>query len=297
MLVTRKRRFRSSLAVACWAVLLAPGVARPDELSLRPETVKAWDGYVRTTESRLQARLTGKARFLWMDESVERWRRVRQGEILAAPEGENGRMSVPHGIIHHWVGAVFIPSANLDQVFAVVHDYNHYRDYFEPTVIASKLLSRSDNRWRFSMRWLKKVLAVTAIIDTEYNSVEVRLDLKRWYGLSRSTRIQEIRNYGRADERRLPPDAGSGYIWRVYSVSRYEERDGGVYAELEALVLSRDVPAYFRWLVDPIASRLSRNALLTSLEQTRLAVQTKAATDLRQSPDVDFTCSPAKRTY
>jgi len=111
MAVTRKRRFRSSLAAVYWALLLAPGVARPDELRLKPETVKAWDGYVQTTESGLQARLTGKTPFLWMDESVERWRRVRRGEILVFPQGDNGRMSVPHGIIHHWVGAVFIPGA------------------------------------------------------------------------------------------------------------------------------------------------------------------------------------------
>lgn len=275
MAVTSKRRFRSSLAAACWALLLAPGVARPDELSLKPETVKAWEDYVKTTESRIEARLSRKSPFLWMDESPERRRRIHQGEILAAPVVESGRTRVPQGLIHHWVGAVFIPDASLDQVFAVVHDYDHYRDYFGPTVITSKLLGRSDNRWQFSMRWLEKVLIVTAVIDTEYDSLEVRLDQKRWYGLSWSTRIHEVRNHGKPDERRLPPDVGSGYIWRVYSISRYEERDGGVYAELEALVLSRDVPAYFRWLVDPIVSRLSRNALLTSLEQTRRAVRTK----------------------
>ena len=276
-MAARKIRLGPS-AAACWALLLAPGVLRAAELKLSQETVRAWEDYVKTTESRMQARLAGKVPFLWMDESPERRRRVRQGEILAAPAVDSGRTRVPQGLIHHWVGAVFIPNASLDRVFGVVHDYDHYRDYFEPTVIASKLLSRSDNQWKFSMRWLKKVLIVTAVIDAEYDSVEVRLDRNRCYGLSWSTRIQEIRNYGSTDERRLPPDAGSGYIWRVYSVARYEERDGGVCAELEALVLSRDVPAYLRWLVDPIVSRLSRNALLTSLEQTRRAVQTRAGT-------------------
>ena len=100
------------------------------------------------------AALGFKLPFLWMDESPERRRRVRQGEILAAPVVESGRMRVPQGLIHHWVGAVFIPDASLDHVFGVVHDYDHYRDYFEPTVIASKLLSRSDNQWKFGMRWL-----------------------------------------------------------------------------------------------------------------------------------------------
>jgi len=123
------------------------------------------------------------------------------------------------------------------------------------------------------MRWLKKVLFVTAVIDAEYESLVVSLDQTRWYGIARSTCVQEVRNPGGPEERKLPPDTGSGYIWRVYSISRYEERNDGVYAELEALVLSRDIPACFRWLVDPIVSRISRNALLTSLEQTRQAVR------------------------
>jgi len=47
--------------------------------------------------------------------------------------------------------------------------------------------------------------------------------------------------------RQLGPEGeGTGLIWR-----RFEERDGGVYVEVEAIALSRDVPASLRWLVEP----------------------------------------------
>jgi hypothetical protein len=60
-----------------------------------------------------------------------------------------------------------------------------------------------------------------------------------------------------------------------------EERDGGVYIELEAMVLSRDIPAALRWVVDPIVRRVSRSSLETSLQQTADAVRTSVTTTTR----------------
>jgi hypothetical protein len=54
------------------------------------------------------------------------------------------------------------------------------------------------------------------------------------------------------DMRVFPPDQGPGYIWRLYSLTKFEESDGGVYIELEVLGLSRDVPLMLRWLVEPL---------------------------------------------
>jgi hypothetical protein len=34
-----------------------------------------------------------------------------------------------------------------------------------------------------------------------------------------------------------------GLIWRLYSVVRLEERDGGGYMDVEVVALSRDIPA------------------------------------------------------
>jgi hypothetical protein len=63
----------------------------------------------------------------------------------------------------------------------------------------------------------------------------------------------------------------------LYSVARHEERDDGVYIELEAIALSRDIPAALRVVADPIVRHLSRNSLLMSLKQTEEAVSGKPA--------------------
>ncbi len=93
--------------------------------------------------------------------------------------------------------------------------------------------------------------------------------------------MQEIQHYGRPDEQDLPPNQGNGYVWSLYTVTRCEERDGGVYVELEAIALSRDIPVALRWMVDPIVRRVSRNTLLTSLQQTEEAVRSTAETASR----------------
>jgi hypothetical protein len=93
-----------------------------------------------------------------------------------------------------------------------------------------------------------------------------------------ATRIQQIEHYGKPEEHLLPPDTGAGFIWRIHTISRHEERDGGVYLEIEALALSRDIPSSLRWMLASVVNRLSTNSLKTTLQRTRQAVQVRAAT-------------------
>lgn len=62
---------------------------------------------------------------------------------------------------------------------------------------------------------------------------------------------------------------GNGFIWRLQSIALYEERDGGVYVELEAIGLTRDIPAAIRWMATPLVTRLTSSTLAASLRQTR----------------------------
>jgi len=89
--------------------------------------------------------------------------------------------------------------------------------------------------------------------------------------------VQEVAEFGSPFQRILAEGHGTGIIWRLYSIARYEERDGGVYIELEAIALSRDIPAALRWLVEPIVRKVSRSSLVTSLEQTADAVRSSTS--------------------
>ena len=62
---------------------------------------------------------------------------------------------------------------------------------------------------------------------------------------------------------------------RIYSVSQYEEQDGGVYLEIEAIVLSRGIPSSVRWLVNPVVNHPAVASMSSTLRQTREAVDTQ----------------------
>ena len=254
------------LLLGC-AALLAQGA------ELRPETLQAWGHYLRTADAGMEHRLSAGQRFLWIDEDPSRAARLKKGQILVEPWQGRGAIQVPKGLIHHWIGAAFVPNAKLEDVLHVVRDYDRYGEYYRPPVIAAKLIEQSNEGTRYSVQTLTKVMFVTSAMDVGYESRLVRLpEGGRCYITTRSTRIQEIQDFGMPEQKALAPDHGSGYVWRLASIERYEERDGGVYFEVEAMGLSRQIPAAIRFVVRPVAAKLFRESMLTSLEQTRVAV-------------------------
>jgi hypothetical protein len=240
---------------------------------LKQETVAAWQEYVRSATAKMQERLHGNAAFIKADENQDFARRVRSGEILVSPAYRQGATKVPNGLIHDWTGAAFIPSANLKEALSVVRDYDHYREFYRPTVVDSKALAKDGNEDRFSMVLMNKAMFMKTALDSDYKCDFARVDERRWYSISETTCVHEIADFGSADQHCLDENEGSGYVWRLFSITRFEERDGGVYVELEAIALSRDIPGSLRWIVEPIVRRISRNSLAMSLRQTEEAVR------------------------
>ncbi len=239
---------------------------------LKPETLQAFDQYVQQTNVHMQARLQPGTVFLWVDESPGRKQVIRGGEILVAPIDKHCPKPVPNGLIHDWIAAVFLPDTTIADILSVIRDYDRYPQFYKPYVMEAKPLSKEEQEDRFSMTLLNKSIFQRTALDNDYETTYFKLNPTRIYSISHTTRVQEIDELGRPNQREMPVDTGNGYIWRLYSISRMEEGDGGVYVELEAIVLSRDVPGAFRWFVDPIVRRVSKDAMLTTLKQTSDAV-------------------------
>jgi hypothetical protein len=245
---------------------------------LEPETLQAWQQYLRNADLEMQRRLVPGQQFLWINENSGRRALVKSGKILAEPMQGDGSFQVPKGIIHHWIGAAFVPDVRLDDVLRIIRDYARYDEYYKPLVVRSKVIEKSDEKASFLIRTLMRVMFVTSAMEVGYESRLVRLQgEQRCYITTRSSRIEEIQNYGQPDEKVLQPSQGSGYVWRLGSIERYEERDGGVYVEVEAMGLSRPIPWALRLVLRAVAARLSRESMLTSLEQTRAAVASSRA--------------------
>jgi len=268
-------RLNLSKPAAGWRFLMAALLfAVPaSAANLKTETVSSWNDYLQTAEASLQQRVQPGSCFLWTFENPDRAAKVRAGEIIAAPAPGPNPKNVPGGLIHHWIGAIFLPGVTIGRVSEVTRDYDRYKDYYHPSVIQSTFVARDDATDRFSMRMMNKTFFVKSALDTDYAASYVRLDENRLYSVSRSTRIQEIERLGEAGEHKVPEGEGRGYVWKLFSIARLEQRDQGVYLELEAIALSREIPPAARFFVDPIVRSISRNSMLISLRETREALR------------------------
>jgi hypothetical protein len=255
------------------AVVLVSAVAvQSHAADLKPETADAWKAYVQMQNASTVRAASTRAHFLEVDDSAELRARLRGGEIVVHPAQGKGVIDVPSGLIHEWVGLVFIPHRSITEVLATTRSYQRYPEYYDPAVLQAKLLHRADEADEFSMLLKKKVLTVDAALSGQYHSTFHQLDDTHWYVTTVSERLQEILNYGRGNQKTFAPDHGNGFIWRLQSITRYEAADGGVYLQLETLALSRGVPASLSWIVNPIVAKVSRAALTTTLVQTRDAL-------------------------
>jgi hypothetical protein len=242
---------------------------------LKPETLRAWQSYLASVEASIELRQKSGSPFLLLDNGPEFRKQVEHGAIIISQMNRKRSASIPHGMVHDWVGALFIPKARLQDVFAVTRGYAKYPKWYAPTIVRAHLVSKSDGNERFAVDYLRKVLWVTATLRIEYDARYVQVNSSCWYSTAKSLSIQEKVETDNTHAKKAASD--NGYVWRIYTLTRYEERDGGVYVEQESVALSRSIPGSLRWLVGPVVRRLSRELLYNSLRQTKEAVLSNMA--------------------
>lgn len=252
-----------------------------DAAELKQKTTDAFNKYVAATEARINNELRNGP-FLYLDglpSDVMKvaYDRLKKGEILVekletkAP-GVSG--DVPDGMVHHWVGLVFIPGATLERTVPILQDYEHRAELYKPDVTASHLIWHQGNDYKFFLRLYQKRFT-TAIFNTEYVAHWGQVDAKKMYSHSISTRITEVKDTDHPDGGELPVGQGRGYLWRLNTYWRFEEKDGGVYMQCEALSLTRDIPFGLGWLLKPLVTKIPRESLDRALGQTRKVVEDK----------------------
>jgi hypothetical protein len=253
-------------------------VQTAEAVELKKETRAAFDSYIGASEERMQAELQ-HGPFLFVDglpaeRRKEAHAQLHAGEILVHQVNtpvEGHPIEVPGGLIHDWIGVIFIPNVSLARALAVAQDYDDYQTIYKPDDRRSRLLQRNGDNFKVFLQFYQKSL-VTVVINVDFDIRYQRLGTDRVVSYSHSTRIAELEDAGQPDERELPVDDGHGYLWRLDSYWRLQEKDGGVYIQLESIGLSRNIPAIFAWLVNPLVKSIPRDSLTTLLGATRTYV-------------------------
>jgi hypothetical protein len=255
-------------------LLLLLSVALSKAAEPKRETLRAWDDYIVSVNTGVAERNAGSRAFLWVDESPETLRRAQNGDVVIT---NHDPRKVPQGLIHHWIGAMFIPNVSLDQAMRVLNGYDRYSDMYKPLIRKTSVIEQAGDTVKLNVIAVQKALSVTAAVETDEDIRIARLAPNRVCITADSVRMVEIANYGQASEHAFPEDKRPGYVWRALIVQRLEQRDGGVYVELETISLSRGIPIEVRWLIKPLTDDLPRKMMAVLLDETRAAVQRSVA--------------------
>jgi len=255
--------------------------AVPPLPNLKSETLHAFDSYVQLTDGRNHIELKLGTPFFWVDELSPAERQsaydsLKHGEIKlrkTATHNNGQPIQCPNGLIHHWEGIVFIPSAKLDDVLAILEDYNQHAAYYAPDVERSRIESHNGDHFKVFLRF-RRHKVITVVLNTEHDVQYFRDSPQRAHSRSSAVRISEVENAGKNDEREKTPGQDNGFMWRMETWWRMEERDGGVYVQSEVVSLTRDIPTGLGWMVGPFVNSIPEESLSFTLAATRQAVAT-----------------------
>jgi hypothetical protein len=208
----------------------------PTSASAAPaaETLRAWDEYVARTEARIaQAPAAGP------------WRNS------TGIDANGETVDIGSATISHWRGSVIVPHITVAEVL-------HRLEWPgtpppQDDVAASRVLAREPGRLRVYMRLVRRAI-VTVTYDTEHEMTFERRSPTLATARSIATRIDEL---GGGDH---------GFLWRLNSYWRYEQRGDDVLISVESLTLSRDVPMLIKPIAGRIVPRIARESMVRTLE-------------------------------
>src|SRR5918993_1444393 len=160
----RSMTFRLRLTMCVATAHLVAGGPTISAVTLEPRTVAAFDRYVAETERESARSLGDEAGFLWVDApGRERDRAaLRAGQLVLSrleTKSAGRKIDVPDGLIHHWLGLVFVPGATVDRAVALLQDYDRHAAVYTPNVARSRLIAGDGDTFKVYLRfYTKKVL-------------------------------------------------------------------------------------------------------------------------------------------
>ena len=259
------RRTRSPVIGALVVIAVTGSVQHPAAAAeLQGQTSLAYDSYLNGVRQAFLAR----ARPIVAPSPPS-------GVLSAGPARDDGISSVPGGLVHHWRAAAFIRGATLRQGLDVSSAFANYHAVYK-AVIRSRLLGRNGDKYTVLMRLEEGEAGVRAVLDVRSTVEYVYPSSGVALAFSHADEIREVQRAGRPDEQLLQPGRDSGYLWRAATFTYFREQSDGLYVETESTGLSREFPPLLGWIIEPIARRLGRRSVATSLQEFVAAIQKDA---------------------
>jgi len=266
--MTRRHTSKFHLISAVCGFFLLLGSLSGAAAEPTPAAAIAFNSYVSAVESRLTQQHRLADAFLAPQSLTEQnTLRLRRGDLIVEQLIPSTGAGLPGAMLHHWRGTAFAPGARVADFERLMKDFNSYPQHFGPEVLQAKVLVQQGDHLQASMRVRQKHV-ITVVMDTTYDVAFHRLDARHGYSISQSTRVAEIDSPGTRNERTLSASEEHGFLWRINTYWSYEERDGGLYMQIESVTLTRSIPAGLGWAVRPFVESVPRESMEFTLRST-----------------------------
>ncbi|MGI4828202.1 MAG: hypothetical protein ACRYFU_08440 [Janthinobacterium lividum] len=258
--------FRSFLTAFGLSLLIASPACRADQPT--PAATAAFNAYAHDVEARLAQQHRDAGGFLpTVTASPDRQARLRRGELIVEQLTPTAGTALQGALLHHWRGTAFAPGATAADFERLMRDVDGYPQYFSPEVLRARVLQREGDRLQISMR-VRQHHVLTVVMDTTYEVTLGRRNAAQVYSLARSTHVAELSAPGTPQEHMLSDRDAHGFLWRIDTYWTCEERDGGLYLQVESVSLTRSIPHGLGWVVEPFVQSIPRESLEFTLHST-----------------------------
>jgi hypothetical protein len=201
---------------------------------------------------------------------------LRRGELIierVTPGNDAAHAVDANGaLLHHWRGTAFVSGAQAGDFLRLMEDFDHYPQRFAPQIERARILKHEGDRFDVSMR-IRQKHVITVVMDTDYAIEFHQLDPAHGYSISHSTRVAEIGSPGTSAEQALSAREEHGFLGRLNTYWSYEERDGGLYLQIEAVSLTRAIPTGLGWVIRPYVESIPRESMEFTLRSAANALQ------------------------
>ena len=246
-----------------FVMMMVAAGARTVAAQPEPAAVSAFNSYISELEARLQQQHRSPSGFVAPEDGT----RLRQGEQIIEQLTPSRGPDLPGAMLHHWRGTAFAPGATAAGFERLIQDYAAYPKIYSPQILQARVLAHRDDHFDVMMR-IRQKHVITVVLDTTYGIAFGHLDAQHGFSFSRSTRVSEIESPGTRNERALGPDRDHGFLWRLNTYWSYEERDGGLYMQVESVSLTRSIPTGLSWAIRPFVQSVPRESLEFTLQST-----------------------------
>jgi hypothetical protein len=244
----------------------------------RPASALAvFDTYAASVESRLTQQHRSAAGFLAdVQPGSQSDERLRRSDLIIRKLSPGDKLQPRGALSHDWLGTAFVPGATAAEFENLMKDLGAYPRVFAPQVTRARIVAPQikpvPDRFTATMR-VRQMHVITVVMDTTYDVTYGRLDPQHGYSFSRSTQSDEIADAGTSNEHALSADKEHGFLWRLNTYWTYEQRDGGLYIQIESISLTRGIPPGLAWAIGPFVESFPRESLEFTLHATSKALQ------------------------